>query len=77
MDLFDLPVNGSFINFEKSANYFYHPEIIKRIKTMYKDIQLVAFLMNPIDRAYSFYQVCWLCASYYCFLYFHFLASSW
>jgi hypothetical protein len=54
-----LPSNGSFVNYEKSANYFDDHKAPKRIKLLNEDVKLVAFLMNPIDRAYSWYQV-WL-----------------
>lgn len=57
MDLFENPLNSSFKNYEKSANYFDDEKVPKRLRALIKDAKLVAFLMNPAHRAYSWYQV--------------------
>ena len=57
MDLFELPNNNNFLNYEKSANYFDEEGVPKRVKALIKNVKLVAFIMNPIRRAYSWYQV--------------------
>lgn len=48
--------NGSIINFEKSANYLTDLKVPLRIKNLLNDTKLILILLNPIDRAYSWYQ---------------------
>ena len=50
-------MNHTFLNYEKSANYFDDIKSPRRIKKLIRQPKLVAFLKNPIDRAYSWYQV--------------------
>ena len=57
MDLFNLPSNGSFINYEIASNYFDDTKVPKRIKALIKNPKLVGFLINPIERAFLFYEV--------------------
>ncbi len=45
------------IFFEKSANYFNDPNAPKRIRKFFKNVKLIAILIDPIQRAYSWYQV--------------------
>ena len=58
MDLFDLPPkDGSFINYEKSANYFDSSDKVpKRIRALINKPKIVVILKDPIHRAYSWYQ---------------------
>lgn len=39
--------------FESSPNYIYHKEVARLIKKYYPTIKLILILRNPIDRAYS------------------------
>ena len=48
--------NNEFINYEKSANYFDNESVPKRIRALINKPKLVVLLMNPIYRAYSWYQ---------------------
>ena len=57
LDLFQSPNKSEFINYEKSANYFDDEQVPHRIKALLNNVKLVAFIMNPIKRAYSWYQV--------------------
>jgi hypothetical protein len=45
------------IVFEKSANYFTEPKAPARIKSFMSDVRLAFIIINPVDRAYSWYQV--------------------
>ena len=42
--------------FEKSATYFCSSQAVGRMKTLLPNIQLVAVLLEPGERAYSWYQ---------------------
>lgn len=42
--------------FEKSANYFDGEKVPERVNALLPNIRLVAILINPIQRAYSWYQ---------------------
>jgi len=46
-----------FMTGEASSTYIYHPLAPKRIKEILPDVKLIAVLRNPIDRAYSQYQM--------------------
>lgn len=55
---FERPDQNQTVVFEKSANYFAEPLAPLRIKTMLnKTVRLIFLSINPIDRAYSWYQV--------------------
>lgn len=53
----DKYVNKSIVFFEKSANYFSDPKVPVRVKSLIKDVKLIALTIDPADRAYSWYQV--------------------
>jgi hypothetical protein len=48
--------NRSFLLFEKSANYFDYPLAPKRMSYLLPNAKLIAILLDPIQRAYSWYQ---------------------
>ena len=52
LDLFQLPNEENYINFEKSVTYFHDEKVPKRLKALIKDPKLVAFLMNPVKRTF-------------------------
>ena len=43
---------------EKTPAYLAHPEVPKRVKNLIPDVKLIVMLRNPIDRAYSHYNMC-------------------
>lgn len=43
--------------FEKSANYFDGDKVPERVSALLPNIKLISILINPIQRAYSWYQV--------------------
>ncbi|XP_064395577.1 bifunctional heparan sulfate N-deacetylase/N-sulfotransferase 1-like [Halichondria panicea] len=55
MEQFPVPRNNQVI-FEKSATYFTHPLAPKRVKALLPNIKLVVILLDPVNRAYSWYQ---------------------
>lgn len=58
MDFFPTPANvTSDFLFEKSANYFHSEEAPKRAASLVPRAKLIAILIDPSDRAYSWYQV--------------------
>lgn len=59
MDFFPVPSNVStdFL-FEKSANYFDTDTVPKRAAALLPRAKIITILINPADRAYSWYQVC-------------------
>jgi hypothetical protein len=58
MNLFEkTTADNQTIFFEKSANYFNDPNAPERIRTFFKNIKLLTILSDPIQRAYSWYQV--------------------
>ena len=46
-----------FVTGEATTTYLYHPHTPKRVKELLPDVKLIAILRNPIDRAYSQYQM--------------------
>lgn len=56
MNLFDQPEKESQILFEKSANYFTESNAPLRIKTLLKNVKLIMISIDPVQRAYSWYQ---------------------
>jgi len=58
MDFFPVPSNVStdFL-FEKSANYFDTETAPKRAAALLPRAKIISILINPADRAYSWYQV--------------------
>lgn len=58
MDFFPFPSNISTdFMFEKSANYFDTDVAPKRAAALLPRAKILAVLINPSDRAYSWYQV--------------------
>lgn len=58
MDFFPFPSNVSTdFMFEKSANYFDTDVVPKRTAALLPRAKIIALLINPADRAYSWYQV--------------------
>ncbi|XP_030048126.1 LOW QUALITY PROTEIN: bifunctional heparan sulfate N-deacetylase/N-sulfotransferase 3-like [Microcaecilia unicolor] len=57
MDFFPVPFNVTtdFL-FEKSANYFHSEEAPKRAAALVPKAKLISILIDPSDRAYSWYQ---------------------
>lgn len=49
--------SNNYITGEASPDYIYHPEAPNRIKNLYPKIKLIVLLRNPIDRAYSAFQM--------------------
>uniref|UniRef100_A0A8C2QBI0 [heparan sulfate]-glucosamine N-sulfotransferase n=1 Tax=Cyprinus carpio TaxID=7962 RepID=A0A8C2QBI0_CYPCA len=57
MDFFPFPSNVSTdFMFEKSANYFDTEVVPKRAAALLPRAKIIALLINPVDRAYSWYQ---------------------
>jgi hypothetical protein len=46
-----------FITGEASPNYLFHPKAPQRVAERLPDVKLIVLLRNPIDRAYSHYQM--------------------
>ncbi|XP_014406025.1 PREDICTED: bifunctional heparan sulfate N-deacetylase/N-sulfotransferase 4, partial [Myotis brandtii] len=58
MDFFPTPANvTSDFLFEKSANYFHSEEAPKRAASLVPKAKLITILIDPSDRAYSWYQL--------------------
>lgn len=59
MDFFPVPSNAStdFL-FEKSATYFDSEVVPRRGAALLPRAKIITVLINPADRAYSWYQVC-------------------
>lgn len=58
MDFFPTPPNvTSDFLFEKSANYFHSEEAPKRAASLIPKAKIITILIDPSDRAYSWYQV--------------------
>jgi hypothetical protein len=49
--------NNQLITGEGSPYYIFHPKVAQRVSKMLPNIKLIALLRNPIDRAYSHYQL--------------------
>ncbi len=49
--------SDSFITGEASPDYMFHPEAAKRAHQLSNEMKIIALLRNPIDRAYSAYQM--------------------
>lgn len=63
MDFFPVPSNvTSDFLFEKSANYFHSEEAPKRAASLVPKAKIITILIDPSDRAYSWYQVRKRCA---------------
>lgn len=64
MDYFPLPSNtSSDYYFEKSANYFDSEVAAQRAAALLPKAKIITILINPADRAYSWYQVCLISCS--------------
>lgn len=48
--------HGKRIIFEKSANYFDNANAPRLMHSLLSDIHLIVILLDPVDRAYSWYQ---------------------
>jgi hypothetical protein len=48
----EVPVTG-----EASPYYIYHPEVPERVRTLVPKARFIALLRNPVDKAYSHYQM--------------------
>lgn len=58
MEFFPVPSNVSTdFMFEKSANYFPSEETPRRAAALLPKAKIITLLINPSDRAYSWYQV--------------------
>ncbi len=61
MSFFEPPPEGANASlayfFEKSATYFESELAPKRVKALIPDARLIAILLSPGKRAYSWYQV--------------------
>lgn len=58
MEFFPLPSNtSSDYYFEKSANYFDSEVAAQRAASLLPKAKIITILINPADRAYSWYQV--------------------
>lgn len=58
MEYFPLPSNtSSDYYFEKSANYFDSEVAARRAAALLPKAKIITILINPADRAYSWYQV--------------------
>ena len=56
MDFFPIPNNDTLL-FEKSANYFDNSVVPRRLHALLSESYIIVVLINPIKRAYSWYQV--------------------
>ncbi|XP_037073073.1 LOW QUALITY PROTEIN: bifunctional heparan sulfate N-deacetylase/N-sulfotransferase 2-like [Pollicipes pollicipes] len=56
LNFFPVPNNDSVYLFEKSATYFDSDVVPKRVHFLLPDVKLVAILISPAARAYSWYQ---------------------
>ncbi len=74
MNFFPFPSNVSTdFMFEKSANYFDTEVVPKRAAALLPRAKIIALLINPVDRAYSWYQVLYNSFLSYCMAFFFFL----
>lgn len=55
MDFFPIPNNDTLL-FEKSANYFDNSVVPRRLHALLSESYIIVVLINPIKRAYSWYQ---------------------
>jgi len=49
--------NKKFLTGEATTNYLFHPLTPMRVKKIIPDVKIIVSLRNPIDRAYSHYQM--------------------
>lgn len=56
-ELFNTSKENSSIIFEKTANYFDNPKTAESIHHLLPDAKIVIILMDPAERAYSWYNV--------------------
>lgn len=56
MDQFPSRADKVVRMFEKSANYFDNERVPERVNALLPNVKLIAILINPIQRAYSWYQ---------------------
>ncbi len=48
---------GNFLTFEETPWYIYRPWVIKRIHDILPSVKILALLRNPVDKAYSHYNM--------------------
>ena len=53
----DIPDNSTMLLFEKSANYFDSAETAKRAHALIPNAKIIVILLDPVRRAYSWFQV--------------------
>jgi hypothetical protein len=56
-DYFEHLLRRKFSTGEASANYFYYPSVPEKISNAIPGVRLILLLRNPVDRAYSDYQL--------------------
>jgi len=49
--------NEKFITGEATPRYLFHPHAPRRVKELLPNVKLIVLLRNPVDRAYSHYQM--------------------
>lgn len=57
MNQFSPTRDSQIRGFEKSATYFDSPKSPERVAALLPKVKLIVLLLNPVDRAYSWYQV--------------------
>jgi hypothetical protein len=57
IDQLNFHTNESFITYEISENYFYDPKVPQRIVKFVDNLKPILVLFDPIDLAYSCYEV--------------------
>lgn len=73
MEYFPLPSNtSSDFYYEKSANYFDSEVAARRAAALLPKAKIITILINPADRAYSWYQVSLPPSELHLFPLFHF-----
>ena len=68
MDFFPTPKDGTVL-FEKSAGYFDSSATRLRLSSLIPDVLIVIVLIDPADRAYSWYQVSFFLSHYVIYKY--------
>ena len=51
------PLYNGKITGEATPYYLFHPDVPSRVKELFSDIKIIVILRNPIDRAYSHFQM--------------------
>jgi sulfotransferase family protein len=53
----NFPISQNYLTGEATPSYFYNPFVADRIKKHFPECKFILLLRNPIDRAYSHYQM--------------------